>query len=552
MHLIAGESEVFAVFQENLDILVLWGAAAILMSLVAVTAVRLRVSLRPVVLAGVLMLIVLAVGAGLVRAAGENTRAHLRQSIEGLGPTYAEEMRSHGHARLASDAAPDDPLFLELIENERHWLKVNSTVADIYTLRRDESGTWRFIVDSETDYDRSGAIDAEREERTEIGEEAEIGTEELNLAALGQPAFQDHPETDRWGTWVSSFVPIYDDAGKVEAVLGVDFPAESWIAAIAEARRGMIGYLAVMLTMIAGATCLQIFYRRHILQRVQAEQLLILQAAELQQARSAAEAANHAKSEFLANMSHEIRTPMTAIIGFVDMLTDPEMPPSMRDSHARTIKRNGRHLLGIINNILDISKIESGKMTVEIIECSLRSVVEDALAIVRSLAEQKGLMLDVLWMDGAPDCIHSDPTRLREILVNLLGNAIKYTAEGGVRLTISPGPGARGLPAVFMRIEDTGIGLTPEQVSGLFQPFTQADGSHTRRFGGTGLGLAISKSFAELLGGTITVESTLGVGSSFTVSVATQEPAAVSPPLQCIGAPDSKAAPAGLPTAAAA
>lgn len=241
---------------------------------------------------------------------------------------------------------------------------------------------------------------------------------------------------------------------------------------------------------------------------------------DLASAKAAAESANSAKSLFLANMSHEIRTPMTAIIGYVDMLTDPDMPPALRESHAQTIKRSGRHLLSIINNILDISKIESGQMTVESIDCPVRSTVEDAVMLLQGLAAKKGLAINVAFEPGVPEQIQSDPMRLREVLVNLIGNAIKYTEQGEIAITVSTGSGIGGQPSLFVSVKDTGVGLTSEQAASLFVAFKQADNSHTRRFGGTGLGLVISKHFAELLGGTITVQSVSGVGSTFTVSVA--------------------------------
>jgi PAS domain S-box-containing protein len=236
--------------------------------------------------------------------------------------------------------------------------------------------------------------------------------------------------------------------------------------------------------------------------------------AELRRAKLAAEDANRTKSEFLANISHEIRTPMTAILGYTDLLLEPGQPEEDRVRHARTIQRNGRHLLAIINDILDLSKIEAGKFTVERSAASPVQVAQDAVALVESAAIEKSLDLRVEYDGLLPAQVRSDATRLRQILVNLLGNAIKFTDRGSVRLRVGVVEGRLRLSVI-----DTGIGMTAEQQAKLFQPFTQMDGSASRRFGGTGLGLTISRRLAQLLGGDISVHSAPGVGSEFTVVI---------------------------------
>ena len=245
--------------------------------------------------------------------------------------------------------------------------------------------------------------------------------------------------------------------------------------------------------------------------------------AQLRTTARAATAATRAKSEFLANMSHEIRTPMTAILGFADVLLecgDLENAPPERIEAARTIKRNGEYLIRIINDILDLSKVEAGKMVVERTTCRLCKLVADVASLVKVKADGKGLSFDVEYTGAVPETIQTDPTRLRQILINLIGNAIKFTEIGGVRL-VTRFFGDQEQPAIRFDVLDTGIGMTAEQTSKLFQPFTQADSSTTRQFGGTGLGLTISKRFAQLLGGDITVESKPGEGSVFRVTVAT-------------------------------
>jgi PAS domain S-box-containing protein len=239
-----------------------------------------------------------------------------------------------------------------------------------------------------------------------------------------------------------------------------------------------------------------------------------------------ANSAVRAKSEFLANMSHEIRTPMTAILGFADLLledTDVDHAPSARVEAIRTIQRNGQHLLGLINDILDLSKIEAGKVEIERVTCSPVHILRDVIALMRVRADAKGLPVTIEYASSIPEWIQNDPLRIRQIIINLIGNAIKFTETGSVRVVAHLKERMEAAPLLQVDIIDTGIGLTEEQISRLFVPFSQADSSTTRKYGGTGLGLTISKRLAELLGGDILIKSTPGRGSTFSVTFATGE-----------------------------
>jgi PAS domain S-box-containing protein len=239
-------------------------------------------------------------------------------------------------------------------------------------------------------------------------------------------------------------------------------------------------------------------------------------AEQLERARDAAEAASRAKSEFLANMSHEIRTPMTAILGYTDLVMESR-DDDERQANLDVIRRNGNHLLDVINDILDISKIESGRMTAERVSTSPAAIIADVVSLMRVRAIEKNLSLDLEYPTEIPESIHTDPVRFRQILLNLIGNAIKFTIEGGVqvvaRFDASDASASGG--RFVIEIHDTGIGLSHEQIANIFRPFVQGDSSMTRRFGGTGLGLAISRRLARLLGGDIEVASTGDRGSTF-------------------------------------
>lgn len=245
---------------------------------------------------------------------------------------------------------------------------------------------------------------------------------------------------------------------------------------------------------------------------------LEIRTDELELARQIAEESTRAKSTFLANMSHEIRTPMTAILGFADLANSGQLAGDEQKEAIATIQRNGNHLLSIINDILDISKVEAGKLDIELTTLTPLKSLDEVIELFRGRAAEKAVQLELRCEGSIPSAIQTDPTRFRQAIVNLVGNAIKFTDNGRVSLVVSCDPKSEMLT---VKVIDTGIGIPEDRLSSIFHAFTQADISTTRKFGGTGLGLTITAKIAELLGGSVEVSSEVGKGTTFVFSVAT-------------------------------
>ncbi len=268
---------------------------------------------------------------------------------------------------------------------------------------------------------------------------------------------------------------------------------------------------------VAGRVIAWSFFPLGELEQVRAYGLDITADVALRQAKEAAEESARAKGIFLATMSHELRTPMNGVLGCTQLLQDTSLTESQRQL-IQTMERSAQALLGLVNDILDFSKVEAGKLTLETADLDLRSLIEDVVTLVAELAKQKGLLLEVRVAPNVPKELRGDPVRLRQLLFNLVGNAIKFTETGRVEVSVEKQESLADLAgSILLRwsVTDTGIGMTEEQQERLFQAYSQADTSTARRFGGTGLGLMICRQLVELMEGDITVQSRFGQGTTF-------------------------------------
>jgi signal transduction histidine kinase/CheY-like chemotaxis protein len=327
-------------------------------------------------------------------------------------------------------------------------------------------------------------------------------------------AVNDQPVREAVRSYMSAYAPFFDRGGRFVGVVGVDMWLRDFDARVRAIRRAGIGAFAAvtLLSVLAGLVVIRLS-RATLRARLRDRAAQARLAAAKRQAEiraQNAQAAARSKGELLAVMSHEMRTPMSGVLGFANLLLDTPLSREQRE-FAQIVQRSGDALLTVINDVLDYSKIEAGRMTVERIDMALHDVCEEVRAILQSAALERGVAIVVRYDPRVPKFIKGDPVRIRQVLLNLAGNAVKFTEGGSVSIgaeVLDPG-------RVKISVTDTGIGIPTEQMATLFQQYAQGDTARTRRYGGTGLGLAISKTLVELMGGEIGAQSTVGAGSTF-------------------------------------
>ena len=336
-----------------------------------------------------------------------------------------------------------------------------------------------------------------------------VYTDALYKASKGTAAVDEEPYSDAWGRFYSAYTPVFDSKGEVAGIVAVDFSAQWYDEQI---EKQMYTISACMLVSLILCVFLVMFVTRQLRQQVKD------MTKDLSSALEAAQVASKAKTSFLSKMSHEIRTPMNAIIGLDHIaLENPNLPNVTREQ-LKKIDASAKHLLGIINDILDVSRIESGKVTLKNEKFSLDEILEQVNAIIGSQCKDKELNYNCKIIGKIKNFYIGDAVKLRQILINILGNAVKFTPSGGnVSLQVEKNSEFDGKSILSFKISDSGVGMSKEYLPKIFEPFSQENSSTENRYGSTGLGMAITKGLVEMMNGTISVESELGAGTVFTV-----------------------------------
>ncbi|HUE89345.1 MAG TPA: response regulator [Vicinamibacterales bacterium] len=445
------------------------------------------------------------------------------ESLYAAPQSFGEAIHPDDRARAFAAFAPEGVLVPFDVEYRivRPDRSERSIRARSFPIRNDAGAVYRFagIAEDVTSWRTLEAQRAGAERRTSLALEAgQMGTFDLELATDASVRSLRHDQifgytapVPEWGTRDLAACVVPEDLAGVKAafeqasttgVLNLEcqirWPDSSrhWICLQGRVDRDAGGVPVRILGIVTDVT-----------DRKTAE-------AELHMAKEAAEASTRAKSEFLANMSHEIRTPMNGVIGMTDLVLDTELTAEQR-GYLRIVKSSADALLTIINDILDSSRIEAGKIELDPIDFHPRDAIGDTAKAMALRAHQKGLELIVDIDAAVPDTLRGDPGRLRQILINLLGNAVKFTHQGEVVLRVTRETATREAVMLHFSVSDTGVGIAPDGQQRVFEAFTQEDGSVTRRYGGTGLGLTISSQLAQLMGGSLVVDSEPGRGSTF-------------------------------------
>jgi len=474
--------------------------------------------LRDGLFAGLACLLIVASALGVMYWQAQAVlTASIRNHLENLVQSTAAQMDGDLHSRLQQPAQTDSPDYRHAIAP---LVKLRQAIPDLYyayTLRWSASGAEHPVFVLDTTYyiknhgDNSAAVP--------IGEVyQEVPAAARRAWVLQKTLSSAEPYTDKWGTFLSAFSPVRDAAGRLDGIVAIDISLANFYARM---RPLQWAFATSALVGLGGAFAVGIGRFRSQWRQAQAAEALVLARENAEAAAAEATAANRAKSVFLATMSHEIRTPMNGVLGMAELLADTPLNPEQTD-FVHTLSNSGKSLLSLLNDILDYAKIESGDLATEVRPAPLRPCVDETVALFAGEARKRRLTLAAEWTADAPPNFLGDPLRVRQILGNLVGNALKFTERGGVRVLVSCAP-FKGQPAVAIDVIDTGPGIPAERHGLLFKPFSQVDASLTRRQGGSGLGLAISRRLAESMGGLLTLQPATAPGACFRLSLAASD-----------------------------
>ncbi len=568
------------------DITLVVSMAMLCMVGISIWLLRNRFGLLYLAVSWGLFLLLLGIGFSLARRAEDLCHVTWLRALEGVTQSLASATESMGHAKISRETELDSPLYQGILKLQAAWLHDFPVIEGVTTLRLRENESAKVYRIVESQWNRDVQIDS-----LDLGPTFYSPSEEwlgvYRKSFDGKLALLDtsSPTSDDPAVWHDDHVvvvtaPLHDPDHPqyIEAILRVDFDLDQWFAILGRVRFASAQLLALCLGLYLTALTLIALLHRNMLRMAEARHELIA-------AQKVADAAARAKSDFLANMSHEIRTPMSALVGFTEILAQrvyQSINPDDREELEgimEIIRENGRLLLTVINDILDFSKIEANLLQIESVPVSIKRVIQEIWHMEMPKVVEKHLDFSVTYTEPIPDIILADPTRLRQILINLVANAVKFTEKGSITIhcetyeppkqvmsadsqvavksgvlsgirshilssirpdmrsrvgsavvphssesaEISPVSASetKMYPSTMLKIDviDTGIGIDRKQLDHLFQPFTQLDNSSTRRFGGIGLGLSISKRLAEMMDGDITVKSEQGGGSVFTLTL---------------------------------
>ncbi|NRB76458.1 MAG: hypothetical protein HRU46_19015 [Verrucomicrobiales bacterium] len=457
--------------------------------------------------------VLLAVNVGgyfLVDQAGKREMARLQDQISGFAPTYAEELGAMGHGSITVDTPPDDQVYLAMIHKQIRWLELNPSIADIYTFRKHPDGN-QLIVDSETDYDRNGAFEGDREQRTEIGEIWDEFNEHFMRAFSGESAFDDIPNTDRWGTWVSAYVPMFDESDQVEAVLGVDFPAEEWVASMKRARLTVMGLLALLAVLALAAGVIIAVLRAHLNERQRSEWNLRQAKRATDAANDALAASNRDLEQFAYVASHDLQEPLRMVTSFLQLLQKryEGKLDEKADEYIFQAVDGAERMRGLIRGLLELARVNRDIEKPVVVD--VNQVVKEALKNLAVVIEENDAKVT---RSTLPEVMGNE-SQLTQLFQNLISNAIKFCQDGNPEIDISAREVGQGDEFWWVfSVRDNGPGIPEEHHQRIYQIFQRLDSSRGD-IKGTGIGLALCRRIVELHGGEITVDSAPGTGSVF-------------------------------------